>query len=563
MAIFSNPISTRKVLYSHIMKYIASLIVIGTMMITSCSESPKEETTSDYTDNLTTYIPVSLTTDLSKLTDSELKMLPHLFAAADIMNSLFWQQAFGDKKALMESIADPKLRKFAEINYGPWDRLNDNAPFLDNVEEKSPGSNIYPYDMTKEEFEELGLQNEKGQYSMVRRDEAGRLYTIPYSEYFREELETASSHLLQAVEVCEDPELKNYLKLRAKALLSNEYDESDIAWINMKNNTLDIIIGPIEHYEDQLYNYRTAYEAYILVKDKSWSKKLEKYISYLPELQANLPVDEAYKQEKPNSDAAQLNAYDVIYYAGDCNAGSKTIAVNLPNDEEIQVKHGTRRSQLKNAMKAKFDKILLPISDMLIAEEQRKYITFNAFFSNTMFHEVAHGLGIKNTINGKGMVREALGEKFSALEEGKADILGLYMVTQLKEQGVLEEGELMDYYVTFLAGIFRSVRFGASSAHGQANMLRFNYFQQQEAFTRRKDGTYQVNFDNMKKAIAGLSSIILKLQGNGDREGVIALMEKDGSVGAALQADLDRLSEADIPIDVVFEQGPEVLGISQ
>lgn len=563
MAIFSNPISTRKVLYSHIMKYIASLIVIGTMMITSCSESPKEETTSDYTDNLTTYIPVSLTTDLSKLTDSELKMLPHLFAAADIMNSLFWQQAFGDKKALMESIADPKLRKFAEINYGPWDRLNDNAPFLDNVEEKSPGSNIYPYDMTKEEFEELGLQNEKDQYSMVRRDEAGMLYTIPYSKYFREELETASSHLLQAVEVCEDPELKNYLELRAKALLSNEYDESDIAWINMKNNTLDIIIGPIEHYEDQLYNYRTAYEAYILVKDKSWSKKLEKYISYLPELQANLPVDEAYKQEKPNSNAAQLNAYDVIYYAGDCNAGSKTIAVNLPNDEEIQVKHGTRRSQLKNAMKAKFDKILLPISDVLITEEQRKHITFNAFFSNTMFHEVAHGLGIKNTINGKGMVREALGEKFSALEEGKADILGLYMVTQLKEQGVLEEGELMDYYVTFLAGIFRSVRFGASSAHGQANMLRFNYFQQQEAFTRRKDGTYQVNFDNMKKAIAGLSSIILKLQGNGDREGVIALMEKDGSVGAALQADLDRLSKADIPVDVVFEQGPEVLGISQ
>ena len=563
MAIFSNPISTRKVLYSHIMKYIASLIVIGSMMITSCSESPKEETTSDYTDNLTTYIPVSLTTDLSQLTDSELKMLPHLFAAANIMNSLFWQQAFGDKKALMESIADPKLRKFAEINYGPWDRLNDNAPFLDNVEEKSPGSNIYPHDMTKEEFEELGLQDEKGQYSMVRRDEAGMLYTIPYSEYFREELETASSHLLQAVEVCEDPELKNYLELRAKALLSNEYDESDIAWINMKNNTLDIIIGPIEHYEDQLYNYRTAYEAYILVKDKSWSKKLEKYISYLPELQANLPVDEAYKQEKPNSDAAQLNAYDVIYYAGDCNAGSKTIAVNLPNDEEIQVNHGTRRSQLKNAMKAKFDKILLPISDVLIAEEQRKHITFNAFFSNTMFHEVAHGLGIKNTINGKGMVREALGEKFSALEEGKADILGLYMVTQLKEQGVLEEGELMDYYVTFLAGIFRSVRFGASSAHGQANMLRFNYFQQQEAFTRRKDGTYQVNFDNMKKAIAGLSSIILKLQGNGDREGVIALMEKDGSVGADLQADLDRLSEADIPVDVVFEQGPEVLGISQ
>ncbi len=175
---------------------------------------------------------------------------------------------------------------------------------------------------------------------------------------------------------------------------------------------------------------------------------------------------------------------DVIFYAaGDCNAGSKTIAVNLPNDEAIQVEYGTRRSQLKNAMKAKFDHILLPISEILIVEEQRKHITFNAFFSNTMFHEVAHGLGIKTTINGNGLVREALGDQYSALEEGKADILGLYMVTQLKEQGVLEEGELEDYYVTFMAGIFRSVRFGASSAHGKANMLRFNYFQQQEAFT--------------------------------------------------------------------------------
>ena len=214
-------------------------------------------------------------------------------------------------------------------------------------------------------------------------------------------------------------------------------------------------------------------------------------------------------------------------------------------------------------MRAKFDYILLPISDVLISEDQRKHITFNAFFSNTMFHEVAHGLGIKETINGKGMVREALGEEFSALEEGKADILGLYMVTQLKEQGVLEEGELMDYYVTFLAGIFRSVRFGASSAHGKANMLRFNYFNQQEAFTRNKNGTYSVNMDKMKTAIAGLSEIILRLQGDGDKEGVLALMQKDGSVSADLQQDLDKLSTAGIPVDVVFEQGSEVLGLVQ
>ena len=542
---------------------LTSTLCAAILLVGACGQGPSEESAGEYTEGLSTYMPVKLTTDLSQLTGSEKQMLPHLFSAADIMNELFWIQAYGDKKQLLNSIANPQLRDFASINYGPWDRLNNDAPFLDKIEAKPAGSNIYPADMTKAEFEELGLADEKGQYSMVRRDEVGKLYTIPYNEFFRPQLERASGHLMQAAEICEDSELKSYLELRAKALLSNEYTTSDVAWINMKNNTLDIIIGPTENYEDKLYNYRTAYEAYILVKDKNWSKKLEKYASYLPELQANLPVSDDYKAEMPNTDGAQLNAYDVIYYAGDCNAGSKTIAVNLPNDERLQLEYGTRRSQLKNAMKAKFDNILLPISDILITAGQRKHVTFNAFFSNTMFHEVAHGLGIKQTINGKGMVREALGQEFSALEEGKADILGLYMVTQLKEQGVLEEGELADYYVTFLAGIFRSVRFGASSAHGKANMLRFNYFKQHEAFTRNDNGTYAVNMKNMKVAIAGLSGLILNLQGDGDKAGVIALMQKDGNVTPALQKDLDKLSTAGIPVDVVFEQGLDILGLVQ
>ena len=539
-------------------KTLYSLFFIS-VLIFSCQDSPDEDHSNYH--SISTYIPVKLTTDLDALSQNEKNMLPHLFAAANIMNDLFWVQAYGDKKSLLASIANPKLREFAKINYGPWDRLNDNAPFLDNVELKPLGSNFYPPDMTKEEFEELGLLDEKGLYSMVRRDEAGKLYTIPYHEFFRNQLEEASGHLLEAAEICEDPELKKYLKLKSKALLTDDYTESDIAWINMRNNTLDIIIGPTEHYEDALYNYRTAYEAYILVKDKAWSKKLEKYIELLPQLQAELPVADEYKRETPNTDAAQLNAYDVIFYAGDCNSGSKTIAVNLPNDEEIQIKYGTRRSQLKNAMKAKFDHILLPISDILIEKNQRQHITFNAFFSNTMFHEVAHGLGIKETINGKGSVREALGETFSALEEGKADILGLHMITQLKEKELIAEGELMDYYVTFLAGIFRSVRFGASSAHGKANMLRFNYFKDQNAFTRNNNGTYAVNFDEMKKAIKGLSAQILKLQGDGDKTMVQEMMTRNGIIKETLQKDLDRLSEANIPVDIVFEQGLDVLGI--
>lgn len=535
------------------------------LLSVSCGSPSKnkstDETTAETEKELTSYVEVELTTDLSVLEDYEKAMLSELIKAANIMNSLFWQQSYGDKKALMDLINDDELKRFAEINYGPWDRLDGNSSFIEGIGDKPLGANIYPADITKEEFEAANLEDEKGLYSMVRRREDGSLYTIPYHQFFNEELQKASEHLTNAAEMCQDTELKNYLELRAKALLTDKYTESDIAWINMKNNTLDVIIGPIEHYEDQLYNYRTAYEAYVLVKDKEWSKKLEKYKDYLPALQKGIPVPEAYKKEVPNSDAAQLNAYDVIFYAGDCNSGSKTIAVNLPNDEQIQMEYGTRRSQLKNAMRAKFDKILLPIADELIDESQRENITFNAFFSNTMFHEVAHGLGIKNTINGKGTVREALGEQFSALEEGKADILGLYMVTQLKEQGVLEEGELEDYYVTFLASIFRSVRFGASSAHGKANMLRFNYFNQNGAFTRNENGKYAVDMVKMKEAVAGLAEIILKLQGDGDKAGVEELMAKDGVIKEQLQADLDRLTANNIPVDVVFNQGIDVLGL--
>jgi len=327
----------------------------------------------------------------------------------------------------------------------------------------------------------------------------------------------------------------------------------------MKTNTLDVVIGPIETYEDQLFGAKAAHEGFVLIKDQNWSAKLAKYASFLPELQRGIPVDDKYKQETPGTDS-DLNAYDVVYYAGDCNSGSKTIAINLPNDEEVQLQKGTRRLQLKNAMKAKFDKILVPISETLIDPSQRGFITFDAFFANTMFHEVAHGLGIKNTINGKGTVRESLKELASALEEGKADILGLYMVQQLHAKGELE-GDLKEYMTTFMASIFRSVRFGASSAHGKANMIRFNYFKEKGAFSKNEDGTYIVNFDQMEVAMKELSSLILTLQGNGDYDGVAKLVAEKGAILPELQADLDKLKAANIPVDVIFNQGKDVLGL--
>jgi hypothetical protein len=513
------------------------------------------------TDRLDIYHPVKLTADLSTYSDNQKQMLSLLIDASKLMDDLFWQQSFGEDKAtFLQKITDPSVRNFAEINYGPWDRLNSNTPFLAGYDQKPYGAQFYPADMTAEEFEQSELVDPTGLYSAIRRDDAGALYAIPYSTLYADTLEQASNLLKQAATLADDATFANYLKMRAEALLTDDYQPSDLAWMDMKTNSIELVYGSIETYEDKLSGYRTAFESYVLLKDWQWSDKLAKYAEYLPQLQAQLPVDAAYKAEKPGTNA-DLNAYDVIYYAGHCNAGSKTIAINLPNDEIVQLEKGTRRLQLKNAMRAKFDHILLPLSEVLIAPQQRQHITFNAFFANTMFHEVAHGLGIKHTLDGSTTVRQALKEHASALEEGKADILGLFMVRQLLEQGVIKEGVLADYYVTFMASIFRSIRFGASSAHGKANMVRFNYFQEQGAFSRNEAGHYLVDMDKMTQAVDSLSQIILTIQGDGDYQAVSELVASKGMIRDTLAADLQRLNEASIPVDIQFIQGKEVLGL--
>ncbi len=548
----------------------ASLLVAGCQSSQTGSESEKLAVDTvdinrvrpsvNLADALGKYTSVQLTADMSKLSANQKRMIPLLIEAADIMDEIFWYQAYGKRDLLMSLPMSDSLKRYIQINYGPWDRLNGNEPFIAGEGPKPEGANFYPANITKEEFEAANLPDKTSQYTLIRRDEDGKLTSVPYHKAFGEQVKRASDLLNQAAALAEDPGFKKYLELRANALLDDNYQASDMAWMDMKDNQIDVVIGPIETYEDQLFGYKAAHEGYVLIKDMDWSARLAKYAAFLPELQKNLPVEARYKQEMPGSDA-DLNAYDVVYYAGDCNSGSKTIAINLPNDEEVQLKKGTRRLQLKNAMRAKFDKILVPISEVLIAEDQRRHITFDAFFANTMFHEVAHGLGIKNTISGEGTVRENLKEHASALEEGKADLLGLYMVTQLHGKGELT-GELKDYYTTFLASIFRSVRFGASSAHGKANMIRFNYFADKGAFTRDEaSGTYRVNYDKMQQAMNDLSRDILVLQGDGNYAGVARLVADKGVITEQLQADLDRLAENNIPVDVTFEQGVKVLGL--
>ncbi|WP_276091305.1 Zn-dependent hydrolase [Pedobacter sp. JY14-1] len=555
-----------------------AFFLIGCSVLTSCTnDQSSDHTAADSTartsdslkktqDSLRKYVnerlpiyeKVRLTADLNSLSVSERKTLPLLIQAAQVMDAIFWKQAYPQRDSLLSTIKDEKTKAFLMINYGPWDRLNGDKPFVAGVGPKPAGGTFYPAGLTKKELDESDVKDKYGQYSVIRRDPYGKLSSVPYSVAFETELQRATSLLKIAAVTAEDKALRYYLNQRADALVTDQYTKSDYAWLDMKDNTLDIIIGPIENYEDKLFNARASFEAYVLIKDKAWSKRLAKYVKLLPSLQQGLPVAPKYKKEKPGTDS-ELNAYDVVYYAGDCNAGSKTIAVNLPNDEIIQQKKGTRRLQLKNAMKAKFDRILLPVAGELIDKEQQQYINFDAFFANVMFHEVAHGLGIKKTVTGKGFVKEALQEQYSWLEEGKADVLGLYMVTDLLKRKELE-GDIRQYYTTYMAGILRSVRFGAASAHGKANMQCFNFFQEQGAFIRNADGTYKVDYARFEGAMKKLAANILIMQGNGDRMAVEKAAREKAVILPELQQDLDRLTSKGIPVDIIFEQGWDVLG---
>ncbi len=508
------------------------------------------------------YAEFTLTADLSYLSDQQREMIGVLIEASQIMDDLFWRQAYGDNyQDWLASIGVDEERRFAELNYGPWDRLDDDKPFMDGVGDKPLGATFYPADMSKEEFEAADLPGKDSLYTILRRDADGALIVVAYHEAYADELGKAAGLLRQAAGLAEHEGFANYLRARADALVTDDYQTSDLIWMDVKTNPIDVVIGAIENYEDRLYGRKTAYESYVLIKDRDWSERLGRFAEFLPELQRGIPVPDAYKQESPGTDS-DLNAYDVVYYAGHSNAGAKTIAINLPNDEEVQLQKGTRRLQLKNSIQAKFEKILSPIADVLIDDSQRQHINFESFFANTMFHEVAHGLGIKNTINGKGTVREALLDVFGSMEEGKADVLGLYMITALHEAGELGEIDLRDNYVTFVSSIFRSIRFGASSAHGKANMVRFNFFVEHGAIVRDPEsGKYSVDFDRMQEAMAALSELLLTLQGDGDYQGALELTATKGVVSEELQADLDRLTNASIPVDINFNMGVAELGL--
>ena len=509
------------------------------------------------------YAPFVLKYDIGQLSREEAELVGIFIQIADVMDDIYWEQAFGqDNRKRLRELKDPYMRQFAEIQYGAWDRLDAERPFIPGYGPKPAGANFYPKDMTKEEFEKLDDPMKTSQYTILQRNGKGDLEVIPYHKAYEKYLKRVYELLDKAIELAKDDGLRKYLETRREALSTDNYFESDMMWMDMKDSRLDIVFGPIENYEDALYGYKTAYEAFVLIKDEKWSNDLARFTKMLPELQKQLPCDPKYKKEVPGTES-DLNVYDVIYYAGDCNAGSKTIAINLPNDEKVQLKKGSRRLQLKNAMEAKFQNILVPIANLMISKEQLKNIKFDAFFSNVCYHEVAHGLGIKNTVTGKGNVRQALKNQYSAWEEAKADICGLYIVQTLIERGEIKGITVEDAYVTYLAGLLRSVRFGATEAHGIANMMCFNYMQDKGAFTRNKEGKYVVDSKKMRAALESWAALVIKTEGEGDYDAAKAYADKNGKVRPDLAKDLKAIEKANIPLDIRYEQGAKVLGLEQ
>lgn len=534
----------------------ASVLGVAAMASTfSCSTQQQE---SPMKAKVEEYAHVELKSDLvNGLNEKEKELVKIFFQVGEITDNLFWKQTFGDKSVL-DTITDSYAKEFAMIQYGAWDRLDNNKPFLPGYGEKLDVCNYYPHDITSEEFDALEDENKNSWYTVIRRNDDGSLKSVWYHDEYADEIGRICSLLEKAVTLAEDPGLKNYLEKRIEAFKTDDYLESDLAWMYMKDSKVDFVTGPIESYDDMFRETKASYESFILLKDEARSKDLAKFVSMLPALQKELPCEPEYKTFVPGT-SSDLNVYDAVFYAGDCNAGSKTIAINLPNDERVHAMKGTRRLQLRNSMKAKFDKILMPIGELVVTPEQQKYLNFDAFFWNVTFHEVAHGLGVKQTINTNESVDAVMGTEKTSWEEAKADILGLFMVTKLVEMGEITNITAEDAITTYIAGILRSVRFGAASSHGKANMMCFNYMEKAGAFTRNAQGQYVIDFQKAKEAMNGWASLILKTQGDGNVEFATKYREENGGITPALQADLDRINSAGIPRDITFIQGEKVL----
>lgn len=549
------------------MKLYLVLISLILVIVNSCTQKEMPEAkdmSSDTTmqkieEGLKQYVPVHISADMTKLTERQRQMVAKLAEAGRLADKIFWQQTAHDAistRDSLNSLNNPALKAaidYVMINYGPYDAIKGDERFIGKGPAKRPsGGNFYPIDMSKEEFEQYVVSNPaqkeelENQYSIVRRD-ANKLKAIAYHDAYPEVKELAKK-LEEAAALCDDPALKKYLELRAKAILTDDYYESDMAWMDVKNGDIDIVIGPIENYEDALFNYKTAWEAVVMIKDFEASKELDMFNNNIQYFQENLPVEKKYFGEVAASGTI-LQVVNVAYFGGDCQRGVKTAAAALPNDPKVYETKGSKKSMYKNIMEAKFENIVIPIAKTLLADDLQPFIDKKAFTSFITLHEVSHTLGRGYVFGNKELtVRKALKERYSAIEECKADILGMYNHKHLLDKKLIDADYLKKAMTTYLAGLYRSIRFGSESAHGKANLIQLNFLREQGAIIKQSDGKLRINEDVFFAKVAELSKIILTIQAEGNYSSAVTLMDKYAVLTPELQAELALLVK--IPTDL-------------
>ncbi len=507
------------------------------------------------------FAVTDLSADLSALPANEREALAHMIRAAQVMDALFLEQVWSGNETTFHALVRDdsplgraRLHAFL-VNKGPWARLDHNEPFVPGVPEKPASANFYPAGATKGEVEKwiaslspADKERATGFFTTIRRGPDGKLMAVPYSLEYQGELALAAQHLRAAAAATRQPTLKAFLESRAAAFVSNDYYDSDVKWMEL-DATIEPTIGPYEVYEDEWFNYKAAFEAFITVKDQSESDKLKKFAGSLQEIENNLPIDPKYRNQRLGA-LAPIAVVNTVFSAGDGNRGVQTAAFNLPNDERVIREKGSKRVMLKNNQQAKFDKVLTPISKVALAAGDQGNIAFDAFFTHILMHELMHGLGPHDIVVGgrTTTVRQELKETYSAIEEAKADISGLFALQFLIDKGQLDKGLEKTIYTTFLASAFRSLRFGINEAHGRGQAIQLNYLLDQGGFTVNVDGTFAVNTAKIRDAVTALTREIMTLQAEGSYAKAKQMIDTLGVIRPQTKALLDRLTS--VPVDI-------------
>ncbi|MBQ8061731.1 MAG: Zn-dependent hydrolase [Bacteroidales bacterium] len=529
------------------MKKIALAMMMLALAV-SCNTGSK----SDVQKKADEYALVKIATpDLSGITDNGKEVLNLYKFAADQADSIYWQQSFGDR-SVIESLNDEDLKEFARINYGPWNRV-DGEPFIEGYGHQPAGANFYPADMTSAEFEALQNPAKNSPYTLIRRNSEGGLEAVWFHDAYKRNIDKICNYLTAAADITIKESVRDYLLSKVEALRTDYYYDSDCAWLDMTDSKMDLIIGPNEINDDHLYGMKRSYEAYVLLKDLKRTEVVNNFSNMLEDFQKALPCEDQYKNFVPGKDS-DIYTYDAIYCSGHANAGIKLMALNLPYDPKVQAEKGTRTALLHNVIVEKFNRLVSPVGMVVFEADDQATLDAETFYWNVVFREIAHSLGVKQTINGKGPVYEAMGNKNLTWEDAKANVVGLYlfckMIDEHKIPGLVSKSSAIN---TFVANLIRSQRFGEESLLGRAYVMVFNYLNEQGAFTRGASGKYSINQEKLLEATAELAGIILKTQATGDYEFASEFEKKYCSLSDNFKADLTNIRLENIPVDIKFE----------